>query len=397
MNSPAQGMLHFSNPKKKRGLYPDVLSSILSLQDSAEAYQIISQWKGYAVTPLHSLPHLAHHFGIGRISYKDEGSRLGLGSFKALGGAYGVLKFLQAELSEKMGKDIALKDLLGGRYHDLTKDIMVTTATDGNHGRSVAWGARLLGCPCRVYIHKEVSVGRKKAMEAFGAEVVQIDGNYDASVHLAAQEAEAYGWNIISDTSYEGYMDIPRHILAGYTVMAEEILNQLGEDIPTHVFLQGGVGGLASAVAAHFWKRLGEDYPRIIVVEPATAPCLMASAVAGKPSAVHVTEETMMAGLSCGEVSLLSWDILEQATDDFITISDDRVPHMMRVLSRGSNGDPVIIAGESAVAGLAALDMAKDKPDVMSALGLGLNSHVLIIGTEGATDPEIYERIMHED
>lgn len=203
-------------------------------------------------------------------------------------------------------------------------------------------------------------------MEALCAEVVQIDGNYDDSVHLAAQEAEAFGWNIISDTSYEGYMDIPRYILAGYTVMAEEILDQIGQDILTHVFLQGGVGGLASAVA-------------------------------GKPSAVNVTEETMMAGLSCGEVSLLSWSILEQATDDFMTISDSSVRHMMRVLNRGSYGDIKIIAGESAVAGLAALDMVKDKPEAMSALGLGSDSHVLIIGTEGATDPEIYDRIMRED
>jgi diaminopropionate ammonia-lyase len=289
------------------------------------------------------------------------------------------------------------EDILAGRYKDLTKDIMVTTATDGNHGRSVAWGARLLGCPCRIYIHKQVSQGRKKAMEALGAEVIQIDGTYDDSVNFATQEAEEFGWNIISDTSYEGYMEIPRYILAGYTVMVEEIFSQLdGNDLPTHIFLQGGVGGLASAIAAYAWEKFGANCPRIVVVEPSKAPCLMASAISGQPTTVTITEETMMAGLSCGKASLLSWAILEQATDDFVTIPDTHVAEMMRTLSKGVDGDPKIVAGESAVAGLAALDMARAKPETFAALDLDADSHVLIIGTEGATDPEIYNRIISE-
>lgn len=388
---------YFHNPQKKTGGYPAELAEILGKQDSAEANDIIRKWDEYAETPLHTLPGLAKHLCVGRISYKDEGPRFGLGSFKALGGAYGVMKFLQKELSAKTGSPVEPEDILAGRYKDLTKDIMVTTATDGNHGRSVAWGARLLGCPCRIYIHKQVSQGRKKAMEALGAEVIQIDGTYDDSVNFATQEAEEFGWNIISDTSYEGYMEIPRYILAGYTVMVEEIFSQLdGNDLPTHIFLQGGVGGLASAIAAYAWEKFGANCPRIVVVEPSKAPCLMASAISGQPTTVTITEETMMAGLSCGKASLLSWAILEQATDDFVTIPDTHVAEMMRTLSKGVDGDPKIVAGESAVAGLAALDMARAKPETFAALDLDADSHVLIIGTEGATDPEIYNRIISE-
>lgn len=393
---PNRAIKYFNNPRKNKGVYPNDLKGILNLNDSLQAFDEISQWQDYQKTPLHLLKGIAQELNIAGLYYKDEGPRLGLGSFKALGGAYGVLKFLQKTLSEQTGDNISLQDVRLGKYRHLTSEITVITATDGNHGRSVAWGAKLFGCLCRIYIHTEVSKGRQEAMEELGASVIRIEGNYDESVHLAAFDAQENGWFIVSDTSYEGYTEIPKYIMAGYTVLMEEIVSQLNENIlPSHVFLQGGVGGLASAASAFLWEKYGSKCPKIIVVEPDRAPCLMASAMAGKPTVVEVKEETIMAGLSCGEVSMLSWKILEQSTDSFLSIPDDTIPDMMRRLAAGEKGDSKIVAGESAVAGLAALMTAYNNQAVFKALGLGPDSRVLLIGTEGATDPEIYNSIIN--
>jgi diaminopropionate ammonia-lyase len=374
---------------------PDQICSILSAEDSIQAREEICQWQAYQPTRLHSLPGLAGQLNVEQILYKDEGTRLGLGSFKALGGAYGVLRFLQAHLSSAIGERISLESIRSGDHAEDASRITVVTATDGNHGRSVAWGAKQFGCQCRIYIHSGVSEGRQRAMEALGATVIRIDGNYDASVHIAAREADENNWYIVSDTSYEGYTEIPRYVMAGYTVMASEIVAALtNRPLPTHVFLQGGVGGLAGALCAFFWQSYGEKRPKVVVVEPETAPCLMASALAGQAAVVEVKEESIMAGLSCGEVSLLSWEILAQGADHFLSIPDDLVPDMMRILAAGQGGDPGIVAGESAVAGLAGLFSARRDTEISAAMGLDSTSRVLLIGTEGATDPAIYEAIL---
>ncbi len=338
---------HFHNPNKSECHYPDDLKAIFSLADSAHAFAEITQWSDYQPTSLYSLRSLAQNLEIAEIYYKDESTRLGLGSFKALGGAYGVLKLLQQHVSRTTGHNVTLESIRRGCFRDQTSNITVVTATDGNHGRSVAWGAKSFGCACRIYIHAGVSKGRRKAMEQLGATVIRINGNYDESVHLAATEAAQNNWHIISDTSYEGYMEIPRYIMAGYSIMAEEILSQIDTNaLPSHVFLQGGVGGLASAVCAYFWEKLGSMRPKIVVVEPTLAPCLMASAIAGKATSVEIKQETIMAGLSCGEVSMLSWAILRRGADDFLSISDEPVPTIMRLLAKGSKTDPKIVAGE---------------------------------------------------
>jgi diaminopropionate ammonia-lyase len=228
-------------------------------------------------------------------------------------------------------------------------------------------------------------------MEAFGAEVVRVDGNYDASVKQADHDAKIHDRIIVSDTSYPGYMDIPKDVALGYTVMLAEAVQQMEPRIPTHVFIQAGVGGLAAAVCAYFWELWGEQRPRFIVVEPEQANCLQQSAVAGRPVTVDGDLETLMAGLSCGEVSLLAWEILKTGVNDFMTVSEDAVPACMRLLAQG---DPAIEAGESAVAGLAALLAASADASISSALELDQSSLVFVIGTEGATDPELYRELL---
>jgi diaminopropionate ammonia-lyase len=326
---------------------------------------------------------------LGAVAYKDEGQRLGLGSFKALGGAYAVLCLAAQQIGTN-----DLSEVRSGAHRAQLAGMTVATATDGNHGRSVAWGAQMAGCACRIYIHAEVSQGRQRAMEEFGAEVVRIDGDYDASVRRCAEDAAAQGWTVVSDTSYDGYREIPRLVMAGYSVLATELLSQMADQPPTHLFVQAGVGGLAGAVAARLWQGWGDKRPRIVVVEPTRAACLAATARAGKPTSVPLVEETVMAGLSCGEVSLLAWEVLARAAGDFVTIDDESVASAMQLLARGQAGGGRIVAGESAVPGLIALVAAAADPQLRHALELTGDSRVLLLGCEGATDPEIYRRMV---
>lgn len=386
--------LHHNDAAETGTAYPARLDAVLDARICEAARSAIVRWPGYAVTPLCSLTGVAQRLGLEAIYYKDEGTRFGLGSFKALGGAYAVLKLLARELRDDRGQPLPEEEIAQGRHAEAAVGVTVVTATDGNHGRSVAWGARMFGAKCKIYMHAGVSMGRARAVEELGAQVVWINGNYDQSVRQAAQDAAENGWHIVSDTSYEGYMELPRHVMAGYTVMVAELVGQIPPDnAPTHVFLQGGVGGLAGAVAAALWQHYGPSRPRIIVVEPDRAPCLYRSAVEGRPVAIDVVEETVMAGLSCGEISVLAWDILKAGVDDFMTISDDWVAPLMRGLADGAEDKP-IVAGESAVAGLAGLVAACKSSNAALALGLNASSRVLVIGTEGATDPAIYESIV---
>ncbi len=390
-------LTHVANHKSRRARpYSDAQKAIVSLDAARAVRDEISAWPGYAVTPLYRLESLASELDLHRLWYKDESHRFGLKSFKALGGAFAVARQLQRVLLEKTGKQPSMSELLSGAYAQALANQVVTCATDGNHGRSVAWGACLLGCRCIIYVHKDVSRVRQQAMEAFGAEVIQIDGNYDESVHQADANARSYGRMLVADTSYPGYLEVPRDVTLGYTVMVSEIVQQLSGEVPTHVFIQGGVGGLASAVCGYFWELWGEQRPRFIVVEPEQANCLQRSAQAGKPVAVSGELHTLMAGLACGEVSLLAWKILANGADDFLTLSEDAVPATMRLLARGFGEDPALEAGESAVPGLAAAILACQSPPLAQRLGLSADSRVLVIGTEGATDPELYQALAGE-
>ncbi len=375
--------------------YGPELRALLNEAGIAAAWEEISSWPGYAPTPLVRLPGLAAAAGIHDLRYKDEGGRFGLGSFKALGGAYAVGRLLLGEVEARSGVRSTTAELRAGGHRDIAREITVCTATDGNHGRSVAWGAQLFGCKCIIYIPATVSEGRKAAMERFGADVRWIEGNYDDSVRQVADDAERNGWYLVSDTSHPGYTIPPLDVMHGYTVMAGETIRQsMGDAAPTHAFVQGGVGGLAAAVCACFWQSYGSARPRLIVVEPNKAACFYESARVGAPVTVTGDLDTVMGGLASGEVSRVAWEVLSVGADAFLTVPDETTFELMRVLARGVDGDPSIVAGESAIAGLAGLLGALETPALASDLGLGPDSRVLVFGTEGATDPELYQAII---
>lgn len=367
--------------------------TVLTRQAFGDARAEIEAWDGYAPTPLHHLSQLAAEIGIADILYKDEGPRFGLGSFKALGGAYAALRVLEREIGKKRGQAVSAAAIRWGDFKADCAGLTLVSATDGNHGRSLAWGCQRFGAPCRIYIHAEVSEDRAEAMRALGAEVIRIAGDYDDSVHLARTEAEENGWFVVSDTSWPGYRQPPLDVMAGYGVMTSEICAALATP-PSHVFLQGGVGGLAAGVAAGLRQFWGADAPRVVIVEPELAACLFASAGAGQATSVSIAEETVMAGLSCGEPSPIAWEILAEEASDYLAIPDALVAPTMRRLARPLDGDPVIHAGESAVAGLAALIAACQDKDLSGKLGLDATSRVLLIGSEGVTDRQIFDRIM---
>ncbi len=371
--------------------YPASFRGIQSLAALEAAAREIRSWPGYRPTPLVALPGLAARAGIARLWYKDEGERFGLGSFKALGGAYAVLRLLAAEILRRTGQHADSADLIAGRFAEITRAITVTCATDGNHGRAVAWAAQRFGCACAIYVHERVSAARCEAIARYGARIVRTAGNYDDSVRQAASDARANGWFVVSDTSYEGYVDVPRDVMQGYALMVRECVEQLPDaEWPTHVFVQGGVGGLAAAACAYLWEKAGAGRPLFIVVEPEQADCLFRSAEAGAIVSVPGELDTLMAGLACGEPSLIAWRILELGADAFMTVPDRAAIDCMRLLAEGQGDDPPIVAGESAVAGLAGMLAARANGE----LDLGPDSRVLVFGTEGATDPELYTRLV---
>ena len=366
------------------------------LNDAAfeQANKTISAWPGYAPTPLYELTALADAVGIAAISYKDEGDRFGLGSFKALGGAYAVARLLLREIARREGgHEPSIEAILSGAHATIVSEITVCCATDGNHGRSVAWGARTFGCACEIFIHATVSEGRKAAIEAYGARVTRTGGNYDDSVREAQKAATRKGWFVVSDTSYPGYTDVPKDVMQGYELMAAEALDQM-DTPPTHIFLQTGVGGMAAAIAAFFKRRFGKKRPLIILTDPDQSACWLESIRNGAPTAVHGDLATLMAGLACGEVSMLAWDILKDTADAVIAVSDDQAVAMMRQLAEPEAPDRPIVAGESAVAGLAGLLLAANDPRARNDLKLGPDARVLVFGTESDTDPGLYNDLV---
>ena len=353
-----------------------------------EAQDEIMSWAAYEVTPLISLDKVAEMAGVGTVSYKDESPRFGLGSFKALGGAFAVLKLL----SSKLG--VPTSEILAGKHKAEASKICVATATDGNHGRSVAWGAQQAGCACNIYIHAEVSKGREDAMAAYGANVVRIDGDYDQSVHLCTSESIANGWYMVSDTSFEGYTEVPAWVMAGYSVLGREAVEQAPTPY-THLIVQAGVGGMACGVVSGIFDAVENGpKPKVIVVETDMAPCLIESLRQKKPVSVEVTEETIMAGLSCGEPSVLALEVLTNYAGYYMTMPDDGIAATMRAMANLETCETSIEAGECSATGVVAMFAMTKDAKIKELAGLDDQSHVMILGTEGATDAEIYSQIM---
>jgi diaminopropionate ammonia-lyase len=256
----------------------------------------------------------------------------------------------------------------------------------------VAWGAQLFGCRCVIFVHETVSQGRRAAIAHYGADVVEVKGNYDDAVRHAAATAAANRWTVVSDTSYPGYREIPTDVMHGYGVMAAEIATALA-DPPTQVIAQAGVGALAAAMCADFWLRYGARRPFFVVVEPTTADCIARSLAVGHPVAVGGSLETVMAGLACGEVSELAWEILRAGANAAVAVDDAPALAAMRAFAAPLAGDPPIVSGETGAAGLAALLAADADPAIRATLRLDADARVLLLGSEGDTDPAIYRQI----
>lgn len=349
-------------------------------------------WPNHDPTPLRRLPGMARTLGIGALAIKDESERFGLGSFKALGGSYAVMRLAAEYAARGLGRPIGPDNLGEPDVRAALAGFTVGCATDGNHGRSVAAGAQMVGCRAAIFVHAGVSEERVSAIARFGAEIVRVEGIYDDAVAEAERRCRAEGWTVVSDTSWPGYEHIPLTVMQGYTVMVAEALAEMTEP-PTHVFLQAGVGGFAAATASFLALALKDRRPRIVVVEPERAACLFESNRAGRLVRINHGQPTVMAMLECYEPSLVAWRILTRLADAYMTVGDDAAVRAMQHLAAGSDGDPPVVAGESGGAGFAALLELKDDSAGRRMLGLDSGSRVLLFNTEGATDAATYERL----
>ncbi len=347
------------------------------------------QVPGYGPTPLKSLPELAEKCGVKTLLVKDESPRFGLNAFKGLGGIY-VVAQAAGKLLGLEPEQITFPELKKPEYQVALHQMIFATATDGNHGKGVAWAAGLLGCPAKVFMPKGSSPRRAQAIRDAGqAEVTITQWNYDDTVNYVNQCAEKNGWVLVQDTSWGGYEQVPKWIMQGYTTMAQEAAEQLTE-MPTHIFLQAGVGAMAGAVTGYYRARYGENCPKIVLVEPYGAACIYESMEAGdgQPHTAKGNGETIMAGLNCGSPCTVAWDILRDYGSYALECGDDAAKLGMRTLRRFG-----IVSGESGASGIGAfLELAKS-PEQKAKLGISPDAKILFFSTEGNTDPESYEAI----
>lgn len=381
----------FKNPNATYAPYPAELAQVLNKETAQTSKQWLSSWPllNSNATPLFSMTGTANALGIEGLWVKDESKRSELGSFKALGAPNALINLILKHFPTLEADKILL-----GEYREQLAGFSVVSATDGNHGRALAAAAQSSGCPCTIVIHAQVSQEREAAIAEYGATMVRIAGNYDESVEEADRLARENGWTVVSDTSYEGYTEIPRDVMQGYGVMAAELVEQLEaqQQQPTHVILQGGVGGLAAGVFSYLWEHYGAERPSFIVVEPSQADCLYQSAIQGQPSSATGSVDSVMAGLACGETSQIAWDFLQPSVDYFALIEDQDALDSMVHLAHGTHHDTPIVGGESGVAGLALLSKLAEQSQ-LNALGLDASSKVLIVNTEGATAPGLFKEL----
>lgn len=380
------------------------LPAFLSSAACQRAHAFHQSFAQYQETPLVSLPTLARELGVGHLLVKDESYRFGLNAFKVLGAAYAMGSYL----CERLGRSMEEVDFDMLRSEEVRRQIgavTFVTATDGNHGRAVAWAAAQLGQQAVVYLPKGSSPQRVAAIRETGADAHVINGNYDEAVRLSEKVARERGWQVIQDTAWDGYTTIPSWIMQGYTTMAAEAIRQLSESLPgkrpTHVFLQAGVGSMAAAVLGYLTDQLAPDYPVTIIVEPHNANCMYLSAKSGEREAQAATGDlqTIMAGLACGEPNPLAWEILRDYADAFVSCPDHVAATGMRMLAAPAGSDPKIVSGESGAVGVGLLSTIMQKEEgrwLQKQLGINEDSVILCFSTEGDTDQEQYRRIVWE-
>ena len=377
-----------------------LVERVLTAPYGVENAQKVRSWHAsfpnYQPTSLVRLDALAEQLGVASVLVKDESARFGLNAFKALGGSYAIGRLLAERLGEELSA-LPYPRLTSEETREKLGEITFVTATDGNHGRGVAWTAERLGQHSVVYLPRGTTTERLENIRTLGSEAEITDLIYDDAVRLAAAKAKENGWLLVQDTAWDGYETVPAWIMEGYTTMGAEILEQLGGQQPTHIFLQAGVGAMAGAMAA-FFRDAWRDGPKIVIVEPEGADCLYRTAKAAD-GRLHAAKElhTIMAGLCCGEPCSLAWALLNPCADAFVTIPDRAAARAMRILGAPLPGDRRIVSGESGAAGLGALAeilRGGDCAPLRSALGLDGSAVVLCISTEGDTDKENYRRIV---
>lgn len=367
-----------------------------------DVYEFHKSLPNYKPTPLVDLANLAKYYGVKKVWLKDESKRFGLNAFKVLGGSYAIGKYL----SQRLGKDIndlPYNVLISDEIKKQLGELTFVTATDGNHGRGVAWMANRLNQNSVVYMPKGSAQMRFDAIAREGAKVTITDLNYDDAVRLANKGAEDYGWIMVQDTAWDGYEEIPLWIMQGYSTIINEVVEQLkacGDEKPTHVFLQAGVGSFAGAVQGYLAHLYGDDRPITVICEPHGANCIYKSMAANDGNPHNVTGDltTIMAGLACGEPNTISWKILRDNSDFSVSCDDEIAARGMRVLSSPLGDDTRVISGESGAVGLGLFTVLSEKKDeykeLMDALKIDENSKILCISTEGDTDVEGYKNVV---
>lgn len=394
---------YLKNPRIQKGSSMESLRRVIQPGIGRKVRKLHRAILGGRMSPLKSLDNLSTFLGLGNIWVKDESQRLTLNSFKVLGGSYAVYSLLK----EKLGiedQDEFFAALADPATAARLQGITFAAATDGNHGRGVAWAASKLGCPSVIYVHEATSPARIRAIESYGAKVSIIKGTYDDAVRQVKADAEKFGWQVIEDTAWEGYEEIPIRVMQGYTTMFVEIQEQLsgqGFIKPTHIFVQAGVGSLSAATIGYYRMLFDTEAPLSVVVEPETAACIFESARIGdgKPHSFPGKLETIMAGLSCGDPNPIAWDILRDCAEYFVTCPDYVAAKGMRVYATPLNGDPFILSGESGAVTLGALMFIMQCPEykpLKEEMRLGPDSQVLLLNTEGNTDPFNFRQVVWE-
>ena len=371
--------------------------NFLNEEEARKVQQFHASFPVYEKTPLAALPDTAAALGLGAMYVKDESYRFGLNAFKVLGGSYAIGNYL----AQKLGMDISelpYEKMISDEVREKLGEITFVTATDGNHGRGVAWTANQLKQKAVVYMPKGSAEERLKNIQAEGADASITDLNYDEAVRLANSQAEKNGWVMVQDTAWEGYEDIPTWIMQGYGTMGFEAWGQLSEK-PTHIFLQAGVGSMAGAVTGFFSNVYKEDRPIITIVEPNKADCLFRTAEANDGKLHFVTGDmnTIMAGLACGEPCSIGWNVLHSYADNFISCPDYAAAKGMRILGNPEGKDGKVISGESGAATVGCVAEIMTNPDLAwlkEKLQLDENSKVLFFSTEGDTDKENYKAVV---
>lgn len=393
----------FLNPKRKLA-GPEPQGAPLDDFSAAEAARVLAfhkSFREYAPTPLVSLPGLAADLGLGAVMLKDESKRFGLNAFKVLGGSYAIGRILADRLGRPI-EGLTREELASPAVREKLGNITFVTATDGNHGRGVAWTAQQLGMKAVVFMPRGSAAIRAANIRATGAECHITEYNYDDSVRIANAYAMEHGGVMVQDTAWEGYEDIPRWIMQGYMTLAVEALEQmrgLGENAPTHLFLQAGVGSFAGAALGCLSAALGGKTPVTAIVEPHEADCIYKSMTAqdGKAHAVTGEMRTLMAGLACGEPSTISWGVLRDYAAASISCPDYIAANGMRILAAPRPGDASVVSGESGAVTAGILEYIMKDPGgsgMAASLGLGRDAKVLLVSTEGDTSPEIYRDIV---